>query len=103
MYQVKELVQPTDIVFPLTGISKHVELISPGEEFVVVEPETGDSKESDVTKPVRAYSGPTRLAYIGSQAWKKLQYSERLKNRSQGGGKGGETTTGVGTADATWR
>ena len=37
VYQVKELIQPIDITFPLAGIAKHVELIFPGEEFVVGE------------------------------------------------------------------
>ena len=79
VYQVKELIQPTDITSPLAGIAKHVELISPGEEFIVGE--TGSSEEDIklAAPPCRAYTGTTRPAYIGSEQWKALQYSERFK------------------------
>ena len=77
MYQVKELIQPTDVVFPLAGIAKHVQLISPGEEFVVAEPSASE-KAKRPAPPCRAYTGTTRPAHIGRKAGKALQHSERL-------------------------
>ena len=49
VYHVKELIQPTDSTFPLAGFAKHVELISPGEEFV--SDESGSSEEATRAAP----------------------------------------------------
>ena len=46
VYQVKELIQPADINSPLAGIVKHVELISPGEDFVVGDPTAGEEAKT---------------------------------------------------------
>ena len=44
----------------------------------MAEPSTGDDA-NDPAPPCRAYTGTTRPAHIGSQAWLALQSSERLK------------------------
>ena len=49
VHRVNELIQLTDNAFPLAGIVKHVELISPREEFVVGE--SGSSEEAKVLAP----------------------------------------------------
>ena len=90
--QIQEVIQPTDIVFPLADRAKHVELISPGEEFVVGEPHV-DEEAKVPAPPSRAYMGSTRPAYIGSKAWQAMQYSKRLKIEAKETAKRAEELT----------
>ena len=77
VFQVKELVQPEDITFPLKEIETHVRLVSPGEEVVDQDPE--EERTKDPVTPTRAYTGSTRPASIPSHVWMRMQYRDRLR------------------------
>ena len=77
IYQIKELVQPEVIEFPLKDIYKHVELISPEETEVQADIESDQTKSSD--DHTRPYRGSSRPKHIPSKVWMGMQYAERLK------------------------
>ena len=78
VFQVKELVQPEDITFPLKEIETHVRLVSPAEEVVDQDPE--EERPSGHGAPrTRAYTVSTRPASIPSHVRMRMQYRDRLR------------------------
>ncbi len=76
VYQVKEVVQPDAITFPLKASQAQLEAASPEEDEI----EFGDGEEAGSKVrggTSRPYKGSSKPEYIDSKSWKRLQYHDR--------------------------